>query len=330
MEKITEKLHNIFQNPNQWVFLLGNGFNRHAYSFDFSWNGILNRLPSKMRGVVNINAIRNSIKGVDSPIEIFSILCSMLWKNNPIGSKSANGVSIATDAFIDVMKDLMNWSPQQYFTDLRKRLVQLNIPVLTTNFDNNIEGNFKRHYLSLDYDISTGTFKKGSHKGFSRFYPWSSYYSDNILSKADEGFAVWHIHGDINLPSSIRLGYSEYGGSITYAHRLLYNIDQPNRKRLNAAPSSPLWAGYNTWLQLFFKRAICIAGLGIGHDELFLRWLIIERYKFLKTQNSNLPQSIYLCKKGEIQNNQKQFFNNFGFDIVEFDDYYDFYNSFPF
>lgn len=330
MKTIKEELQNSFQQPEKWVFLFGNGFNRHAYAPDFSWNSILNRLPSILRGVVSNNAICNCAKGVDSPIEVFSILCSKLWKPNSIGSKSPNGVDIATKAFIDVLKDLMHWSPQQYFADLRSRLVKLNIPILTTNFDNNIEGKYKRRYLSLDYDPLSNTYNTSSRKGYSRYYPWNSYYSENVLNSADDGFAVWHIHGDINLPSSIRLGYSEYGGAITNAHKLVHNIDQPNRKRLYAEPVSPLWAGYNTWLQLFFKRAICVAGLGIGQEELFLRLLIIERYKFLQTQNINLPSSIYLCKNNEISTSQRVFLKNFGFKIMEFDDYYDFYSLFPF
>lgn len=63
-ENIFEELQNSFQQPDKWVFLFGNGFNRHAYAPDFSWNSILNRLPSKLRGVVMDIELINPINSI--------------------------------------------------------------------------------------------------------------------------------------------------------------------------------------------------------------------------------------------------------------------------
>jgi hypothetical protein len=54
---------------------------------------------------------------------------------------------------------------------------------------------------------------------------------------------------------------------------------------LDPAGGEP-WRGKNTWLQVFLTKPLIIFGLGLHENEVFIRWLLIERARLF----SNYPQ----------------------------------------
>ena len=48
------------------------------------------------------------------------------------------------------------------------------------------------------------------------------------------------------------------------------------------------WSGYYTWLHAFFNKDLFIFGLKLNNDEVFLRWLLIQRAKYSQLYNKGL------------------------------------------
>jgi hypothetical protein len=155
-----------------------------------------------------------------------------------------------------------------YNLSIHKALMQLAIanssPVLTTNFDAGFETSIGANYHHISSD------------GFTRYYPWKSYYAIDPLKEPCDGFGIWKIHGDVRYTDSIRLGLTDYIGSAERARKLL----KSGAGRLDNTHRKGPWQGHESWLDIWFNKDIIIFGLGYGIDEVFLRWLLIERRRY--------------------------------------------------
>ena len=59
------------------------------------------------------------------------------------------------------------------------------------------------------------------------------------------------------------------------------------------------WKGLNTWLDAFFANDLLIFGLGLGRDEVFLRWLLIERARYCQKFGIQDRDGWYVRVEGE-------------------------------
>jgi hypothetical protein len=92
---------------------------------------------------------------------------------------------------------------------------------------------------------------------------------------------IWHIHGELDMPSSINLGHNQYAG---YLHRareyLVTGFDSSGNQR-----SDPLLSKLNkrahfsdeSWLDLFFSRPVVWIGFNLAPSEYVLWWLVFLR-----------------------------------------------------
>ena len=173
--------------------------------------------------------------------------------------------------------------------EVHKRLMELakshNSPVLTTNFDAGFETAIgaKMHHITA--------------KGFTRYYPWKSYYAIDQLVKPCDGFGIWKVHGDVRYKDSIRLGLSDYIGSARRADDLL----SKGAGRLGNSHRTAPWNGHDTWLDIWFNKPIIIFGLGYGPDETFLRWLLIERRRYFNKIGREMDVTYIDVKPGNGQ-----------------------------
>ena len=90
------------------------------------------------------------------------------------------------------------------------------------------------------------------------------------------------MHGSIDKWQSIILSLTRYIGAIHKTSELLKT----------ESPQSSDWIGATTWLKLFFTKPLIIVGLALDPQELFLRWLLLQRAS-INEQNYQLP-SFYL------------------------------------
>ena len=347
--------------PDQWSFLLGNGINRHVFRDDCRWDILLQQIGGVQSNLTNkecmdeaaFNDIYNLVCQNDVVIKKDDLL-NMLWRFKGICDDDTSLIELFTlidkdniektkSAFITKLQQF-NQPDIDYFKRLRECLIRLDIPVFTTNFDHNIEGaDCKKTILPPKSEIYAS---RHEHREFSSRYPWNVCYSNVKKTTAQDGYAVWHIHGDIEYKSSIQLGVSEYGGSLTRAHNFLYEDakDETGAKyktkrkaRFYKEPLSDKWRGYDTWLQPFFSHHLCIIGFGMDKTESFVRWLINERSKynhFLSENRSKYPlhrpiKSLFIDCETTINHSKRFYLERYGIQVITFTgkEYFDFFED---
>ncbi len=193
-------------------------------------------------------------------------------------------------------------------------LENLNAPVLTTNFDTYMSDSIgaKRYIIS-----PTGTQYK-----FTDFYPWNVYFSTHKLNNPLEGFGIWHINGITTYPRSIKLGLSDYMGCVERARKM---IQGSNLNEYFNGKQQNYWSGYNTWLHIIFNKNLFVFGLALDQNEVFLRWLLIQRAKYCRMYNQPL-KGWYVGKNISI--GKKYFLKYLGFEVIELSEYNELYNAF--
>lgn len=169
-----------------------------------------------------------------------------------------------------------------------------NSPVLTTNFD-------------AAFETGIGApIKHISSAGFTHFYPWKTYYGFKQHALPTDGFGIWKIHGDIKYKDSIRLGLTDYMGSVERARKMIHKGDD----RLFQGKLQPRWSGYETWLHIWFNMPLIIVGFGFDTDEVFLRWLLIERRRYYNLHKR--PMDVWYIGTAPIKPSIKNLMKNIG------------------
>ncbi|APF20878.1 hypothetical protein Calab_1023 [Caldithrix abyssi DSM 13497] len=279
------------------AFVVGNGINRYGLiEGNSSWDQLLLELWRKV-----IGEYKSDVPLGISLTEFYDIL----ELNNTNNGSTIN----LQKEFCNLMN---KWSFQKHHVNFIKFAMRFNTPVLTTNFDNTFQ---KAGRLNL-YRTSTG--------GFTDFYPWESYYSLSRLNYPTDGFGVWHINGMQKYFRSIRLGLTHYMGSVERARRMIH---KGNEERLFAGKNVHNWPGAKTWLHIVFNKSLFIFGLGLEENEVFLRWLLIERAKYFNKFKKRRMQGWYIAKNGSTSRGKKLFLNQIGIKVIELSNYKDIYEN---
>jgi len=160
--------------------------------------------------------------------------------------------------------------------------------------------------------------------GFTDFYPWETYYGDQDLTEPCAGFGIWHINGMARYRRSIRLGLTHYMGSVARARNWLHTDDE---KRLFSGKNQRDWKGAGTWLHIIFNKPLMIFGLGLGKDEVFLRWLLIERARYFQRFPNRQKEAWYAYPKTESDLGKLYFLRELGISLLPVKDYNELYSS---
>lgn len=285
-KKVKEEI--LSKNIDDICFIVGNGINRFSQK-NSSWERLLYDLWKNV--MVNSIEILNK-KGI-SFTEIYDII-ELNNKNNKTPLKLQKEFCILMD----------KWEPNQQHRDFIHFAKTKNTPVLTTNFDELLK---KADNLSF-YRISK--------KGFTDYYPWDCYYGKDELKSPIEGFGVWHINGMQKYFRSIRLGLTHYMGSVERARNMIH---KGKEDRLFTGKNNCNWKGSKTWLHIIFNKSIFIFGLGLNRDEIFLRWLLLERAIYFKKFPERKKLGWYLHRKedGDIDKGKKIFLQEIGIKVIE-------------
>ena len=163
------------------------------------------------------------------------------------------------------------WKHGQNHTDITSWARRHTVPILTTNFDTTLSDACGAELVHARKDSGGAS--------FNHHYPWSSRFevSGQPIDKPRNSFAIWHVNGMSRYVNSVRLGLSHYMGSVQRARTWMHR----GGDRLFASKEKiDCWKRRNTWLDAFFANDLLIFGLGLGRDEVFLRWLLIERARY--------------------------------------------------
>jgi SIR2-like domain len=94
---------------------------------------------------------------------------------------------------------------------------------------------------------------------------------------------VWHIHGEVDSPESILVGFEQYGGYLQHIRNyLLSGVSYKNltlgaaRDRLRLGDEA-----VHSWVDCFFLRDLYILGLTLDFTEMTLWWLLIFRIRLV-------------------------------------------------
>ena len=294
----TERVKSILENENHLAIVVGNGINRYSSPNEdkYGWDKLIDSLWQDLSS----NAIP---VGQDlSLTEAYDII-----------SLCSEGES----ELVERVKGFVNSiEPTGYQAKLRESMMDFGFPILTTNFDKNLEIGLSKKVLRHPESPTLG---------FTDFYPWNVYFSNTELRNPLDGFGIWHINGSIVYPRSMHLGLTQYMNQVARARSFIHDWDRMDDNF--AGKNQNRWRGYNTWLHIVFNSPLLILGLGLDVNETFFRWLLIERAKYFDVFHERRKCGWLLCLKKDMNDGKRFFLQYLGIEPIEFDDFPDLYES---
>lgn len=283
------------KNRENIALVVGNGINLYgAASTTNSWQDLLitlakENLPSSLRDVP---------QGV-TLTEFYDVL--------DLKSNHSSSTIPLSQQFCDLMT---SWKFFEHHQRIVQWAISNNSPILTTNFE---------QVLS---DAGNCTLRRTKKDGFTDYYPWDCYYSNKDVSDPSREFGIWHINGMQHYRRSVRLGLSHYMGSVERARNWFH---KGVKVSLFSGKNTQAWSGGDTWLHIVFNTPLLIFGLGLEENEVFLRWLLIERARYFKIFPDKRKDAWYVSTGGRDSDGKKFFLDGVGvthIDVGSYDDIY--------
>jgi len=113
-------------------------------------------------------------------------------------------------------------------------------------------------------------------------------------------------------------------GSVERARKWLHKGEED---RLFSGKNHSLWQGHNTWLHVVFNSPLLIFGLKLEENEVFLRWLLIERARYFKKFPDRKKSAWYVRKSDDKDDGKFFFLKGVGIELVTVDSYNQIYGQ---
>ena len=239
--------------------LIGNGLNR-CLNDTISWGDLLAHVAVQ-HDVQQYKWVQNSYDNVSFPMQFEAIINQIQKKNQKIDA----------DIYSKIKKEIAYQIRKARLDNNAIHFDYVKLPVntiMTTNYDYLLEIALDENYdVIKDYSGKKNTFFKYSVLS----YPYVS-----------GGKELFHIHGSLQWPSKVCLGYEHYAGQL----QLLREQISTNDNIINLlTKKSYLQNDYNDsgrfnlskWPALFFTDNIYIVGLSMSECEIDLWWLLTYR-----------------------------------------------------
>ncbi len=162
-----------------------------------------------------------------------------------------------------IAKRLKDFQPNSAHRDVVKFCADRAMPLLTTNFDHALEK-------------VLGCTHFASRRVTTPYYRWETYHAPARLTLPLEEFGIWHLHGSIRVPSSLRLGLNDYAGAIQRVRSDLTPFFSWVANGKHGEPPGYAKNLMNTWVEIFLTRHPIIVSLNLAPHEMLLRWLLIR------------------------------------------------------
>ncbi|WP_417428654.1 hypothetical protein [Kiloniella sp.] len=293
------------------ALIIGNGINRYGpENNNSSWESLLEELALGYRLFPNKNnklKFSELIKGL-SLTEFYDIV--------DMKANQLNRSTSFQQEFCSLMKD---WPPKNHHFSIANWAQHNSSPILTTNFENTLGKSTACKLSKID------SIPGIARKNFTDYYPWSSYYGTGKLSNPIDGFGIWHMNGMEYYPRSIRLGLTHYMGSVERARAWFH---KGKNSRLFSGKSMSTWKGSQTWLNIIFNKPLLIFGLALEENEVFLRWLLLERARYFNKFPNQSKKAWYVYPSNEkLTNGKRMFLEGVGITPYEVHDYDSIYSD---
>lgn len=285
------------KHKSRIALMIGNGVNRYGAARQTnSWHDLLvklarTRLPARLKQVPTGVALT----------EFYDVL--------DLKSSESSAGRVLQKEFCNLLTDWRYYEQHQRIVGWAQ---EADAPILTTNFD---------HVLA---DAGQCTLYRTRADKFTDFYPWESYFGSRQLPSPMGGFGIWHVNGMRHYPRSVRLGLTHYMGSV---HRARGWIQSSKTRGIEAGKYADEWPGSGSWLHTVFNSPLLIFGLSLEENEIFVRWLLIERARYFKRFPS-LGKEAWYVYAGEKHAAGKQFFlESVGVTPLHVESYEDIYGA---
>lgn len=205
-----------------------------------------------------------------------------------------------------------------------KKLIDLKCKnYLTTNYDYALEKRFE--------DDGMITSSKNTEDVYSvRRYTSVFNNSDNEVCK------VWHLHGEIDKPISIMLGFDQYCGSVSKIDGYIkgtYEFQENKKpvyvKRIEEKLVENKFDN-RSWTELFFKSNVHILGFSLDFSETDLWWILNKRARMIADKKTThlIKNKIYFYSSEDITKQKEGTLKSFKVEVIKtskeisWDDYY--------
>lgn len=222
--------------------LIGNGINRINIDQSISWDGVLENLANDFSSELDLN---NRFK--PNPLGFEEIVHEKNATNNKGEEKNLK------EKISDKIKKELH--DKEGFNKFHSKVVNSQVKnVLTPNYD-------------YSFELAKGIFtdsKKGSKERTHSIF----------RNHNDDDLHIWHMHGEINEPNSILIGFSQYFNYYRKIYDYFYGLEG------SASIHNKVKNDYfmnDSWIESIFKNDLLIFGTGLDFHESHLWWLFKKR-----------------------------------------------------
>lgn len=232
------------------TLFLGNGFNLSIYTEQLDWNKLF-----EGREAV--------IKGIDNTLKYEACYSGVADDDNTLKGKI--GKKIEDFYKVNKVKDDVAYDLERFAEKLIDKKVG---NLITTNYDHEIENNI----------LSDKIFKMVEEDKTEKVY--SVRRKKRYLSERGS-ITLWKIHGDVDSPASMVLGYDQYSGFLS---KIEGYFKGKYSKKVQKIKDKIVDASYDnmSWIELFFNTNVYIAGFGMDYSERDIWWLLNKRARLIK------------------------------------------------
>jgi hypothetical protein len=234
------------------TLFIGNGINRLETQHNYSWEDVLRDLAQKVGGQ-DLLELKD-----DKP---FPLIYETMQLKLPSNGRQQD-LSLKKHISISLQKMMPNLYHHKFLSFGVKNII-------TTNYDYCFE---RTEQKAVEHVNTAGESK----------------YSAFRRTKASNTY-VWHIHGEIDKPDSILMGYEQYGGYLQKIRNYLLPLRNKTSKSV-IAHLKKKFDGSQTksWVDLFLRDDVHTLGFSMDYSEIDIWWLLVFKAQ-CKTRYSIKP-----------------------------------------
>jgi hypothetical protein len=273
------------------TLLFGNGFNR-LNNVGVSWEDILKDLKN-------------------DKFDNGNLPYTMIYEKALIDNST-----IIENTFMNyeygVKQNLAELMSKMVPSDMYKDVVSLNLKnYLTTNYDYCLHKTILNNtQLTLDNISTEGVYSIRRKTSI-------------IDTKKKEVSSIWNIHGEIDKPISIMLGYDHYTGALSKLESYIkgnYSFTQDKNEVRPLKMRTKLINGdfdNYSWIEKFFNTDIHIIGLKLDYSETDIYWILNKRQRLYKELgNENFIKNKITFYTNEDNQSKISLLESFGVNVI--------------
>ena len=299
---------------NTQSILFGNGLNRLSKD-NPSWEELLEEIA---KGKIE--------KNIPNTLRYEAVILKQPYREKPNRVFSSDGYALR-----DADGNAIYASGEVVESKLKKDIAQ-RVGLFDANTAYDIMAKLPvHHYLTTNYD-NTLLKAIGDKSLDVRYRPEKIYsirrrYSLNGFNGIQ---SYWPIHGNVDSPASIMLGFDHYCGALSKIESYVKGgYEMPNVGRLPSITyrlKNGIEEPYS-WIDLFFISDIHIIGLGLEYEEMDLWWVLNRRRRIKRKEDGLVTNRVIYYPVDLVTDDKRQLLNGFDVEICDLDNYSSAYMS---